>query len=137
MFIIRTIGLQNIRYVKTKGWFITRIPVKGDLPKNIKWVKELSPSLDLLMKYKNKEISYNEFKIELDKERKLEVWKNKMEELLEVIKEIIKNEKIKEKELYLICYETKANKCHRSIVAEEIKDMALKEGIDIYIHHMG
>lgn len=137
MFTLRTIGLQNIRYVKTRGWFITRLPVKGDLPKNIKWVKELSPSLDLLMEYKNNQITKDKFKEKFMLETKTEIYQNKLKELIETIIDIIQNDEIKEKEIYLICYETSANNCHRRWVAEEVTKKLLEEKIEIDIHHMG
>lgn len=117
--------LANIKNTpeRVKKYLIVRIPPKHFnffQNSDIKHMPQLSPSQNLLYSYKNKNISFNQFK---------EKFVNEIEnrqDMKQAIEKLVKDLKHGEN-ICLICYEEDSNECHRKIIADYIKS---KYGID-------
>ncbi|MGI9567381.1 MAG: DUF488 domain-containing protein [Nitrosopumilus sp.] len=76
------------------------------------WLKELSPSIELVHEYKNDKISWKKF-LSL---YKFEISKNLQS--LELIKQLRKQSKIYD--VTLLCFEAEGDPCHRHLLREII-----------------
>ena len=81
------------------------------------WLKELSPSMELIHEYKNDNISW---KIFLSR-YKSQISKNSQS--LELIKQLRKQGKIED--ITLLCFETEGEPCHRHLLREIINKPSL------------
>jgi uncharacterized protein YeaO (DUF488 family) len=77
------------------------------------WLKELSPSLDLIHEYKNDKITWKRFFSEYKKELE------KNPEAMETLK--ILRKKSKTDHITLLCFEPDGTPCHRHILREILK----------------
>ncbi|MDR4512327.1 MAG: DUF488 family protein [Nitrososphaeraceae archaeon] len=107
----------------------TRILITRYWPRGIKkdhfdrWIKELSPSTELLKQYKNKKIDVQTFE-------KLFLREIKTSKSIKVCKEIA-NECIQGTNFTLLCYEKEESICHRKFV----KNICEKELSKLMINH--
>lgn len=73
----------------------------------------LSPSIELLMAYKESKISWDQYVVRYKKEMNNEVCRNLMKRIKEASKE---------KDVYLVCFcFNKENKCHRFLLMDMIE----------------
>jgi uncharacterized protein YeaO (DUF488 family) len=113
--------LPSIEMIKTKSIYDPkeendgiRILITRYWPRGIKkdhfdnWHKELSPSRDLLKKYKNKEIDFQLF-------CRLFLEEIKNSNITEICREIVHKNK-KEKNITFLCYEKDESICHRKFI---------------------
>ncbi len=77
------------------------------------WLKELSPSLDLIHEYKNDKITWKKFFSKYKKELE------KNPETIEALKSLRK--KSKTVHITLLCFEPDGDPCHRHILREILK----------------
>jgi uncharacterized protein YeaO (DUF488 family) len=117
--------LANIKNTPegVKKYLIVRIPPKHfNFFQNpdIKHMPQLSPSQNLLYSYKNKKISFDQFKEKFAHE--IENRQDMKQAIEELVRDLNRGE-----DICLICYEEDSNECHRKIIADFIKD---KHGID-------
>ena len=81
------------------------------------WLKELSPSMELVHKYKKGEISWKKF---------LSIYKSQISkntQSLELIKQLQKQSKIEN--ITLLCFEADGEPCHRHLLREVINKPSL------------
>jgi uncharacterized protein YeaO (DUF488 family) len=81
------------------------------------WLKELSPSIDLIHEYKNDKITWKKFFSKYKKELE------KNPEAIETLKSIRK--KSKTDHITLLCFEPDGAPCHRHILREILKSPKL------------
>jgi len=81
------------------------------------WLKELSPSLDLIHEYKNDKITWKKFFSKYKKELE------KNPEAMNTLKVIRKESKTKH--ITVLCFEPEGTPCHRHILREIIKKQKL------------
>lgn len=81
------------------------------------WVRELAPSAELLKKYKNSEIKWNDFTISLLAELRNSI------DSLEAIRAL--QTKGHMENVTLLCYEKDGEPCHRHLVRDLIEDPSL------------
>jgi len=79
------------------------------------WLRELSPSIDLLMKYKNGKIEWHDFAAALKHELYLNT------DSWETIN-ILNTDARRGGDITLLCYERSNQPCHRHIVRDIIED---------------
>jgi uncharacterized protein YeaO (DUF488 family) len=100
-----------------------RILISGLHPRGVKksqydeWLKELSPSMELVHKYKNDDISWKKF---------LSLYKSQISknpQSLELVKQLRKQSK--EDEITLLCFEADGEPCHRHLLREIINKPGL------------
>lgn len=77
---------------------------------------ELSPSAELLRKYKEKEIEWSEF----ERLYTEEITNN--DEVMKIIENMIEVSERIGRDIYLICYEKDNNECHRSLLSKYIRE---------------
>ena len=94
---------DGIRILITRYW--PRGIKKGHFDK---WYKELSPSRDLLKRYKDKKIDFSEF-------GRLFLKEIQESNVIEVCREIV-DESIKGNVITLLCYEKDESICHRKFI---------------------
>jgi uncharacterized protein YeaO (DUF488 family) len=112
--------------IKTKSIFSQpeeddglRILITRFYPRGVKsdhfdyWVRELSPSSELLASYKNDNCSFDDFKMQFLKEIK-----NNLESL-EALHAL--NFESKVQNITLLCYEKQGNPCHRHFVRDLVE----------------
>ena len=80
------------------------------------WIPALAPSTELLKKYHEKKITWNEYEV-LFKNGVLKTQHKYLKILLDIAKENI---------VTLLCWEEIPEKCHRRLVAEKLKTIQPK-----------
>ena len=104
-----------------------RILVTRFYPRGVKkthfdrWARELAPSVELLGKYKNQNMTWEEFVVFF----KLELQEN--DDSLQTIREL--NSRSGHSNMTLLCYEPEGVPCHRHLLKEIIRDPGLL-GVD-------
>ena len=116
---IKTKSIYKSREKKDgKRILISRLHLRGVKKSQYDtWIKELSPSIDLIHDYKNDEITWRRF-LSLYKS---EISKNPQS--LELIKELRKQSKIDD--VTLLCFEADGEPCHRYVLREIITKPSL------------
>jgi len=107
--------LKETYYNRYRGWGIK--PPEGAYVINITRSDGhiLSPSIELLMAYKNERITWEQYVIRYKKEMNNEACRNMMKKIKETSLE---------KDVYLVCMcWNKEKKCHRFILMEMIETM--------------
>lgn len=108
-------------YKEQEDW--VRILITRWHPRNVKkenynlWLRELSPSAELLKKHKNGTIEWNDFLHELLGEFRKD---NTSIEAIHML-----HEKSKSQTITLLCYEKEGHSCHRYMVKELIENPKL------------
>lgn len=98
----------------------TRILITRFYPRGVKkthfdrWTRELAPSAELLRKYKNQNITWEDFMMSF----KLELQEN--DDSLQIIRAL--NSRSNRSHITLLCYEPEGTPCHRHLLKEIIKD---------------
>ena len=96
-----------------KRILISRLHPRGIKKLNmIKWLKELSPSIELIHNYKNKKITWRKF---------LSLYTSEIStnsQSLELVKQLRKQSKIDN--ITLLCFEPNREPCHRHVLREII-----------------
>lgn len=77
------------------------------------WVRELSPSADLLLKYKEGKVSWAEFKVSFLSEIRDNI------DSLEVLYAL--NNESRNTDITLLCYEKEGQPCHRHLVRDIVE----------------
>ena len=100
-----------------------RILVSRLHPRDVKktkydaWIKELSPSIDLIYEYKKDKINWRKFFLKYKKELE------NNSESIKILKSIRKESKTKN--VTLLCFEPESSPCHRLVLREIIKGQKL------------